>query len=1174
MPDKEKEQLRIEPWNYDLQEAKRRLRTSERIVHLKKLIETILPNSADEERESIYFDILFIKILSDYGYVRLQTTINLNTEEFLSCINSINKKYNNILSPKLTTLTEDHIFRILRELQRFDFSDLDIGRDQKKGFVVLDNDLEFIIFGKKYGVRLIESKLFECLGLNKKSRIFCNTMEMELFSFLFFTSILPENITLCNSYDNVKKAVIFGLLYKFINKVDNLFNIITISDEIKLSSHDILILNDETILENNSLETEENIKLIISNFKNSFLTNKTVNNILTKFGVIYNIDYPVINEHGNIERHNGLLAQKYFNHRSGLLNALDKMKLKTLEKKKSQNLSKNILSLTINYITATDNGNYYYFGGLKKEDVQIKQMDGLKVENIERQYTPEKLLLDEVDTLFDYLRFDNLEAVQKIKKFQNGCISFDLRNNRFYEGVFELNLPTKQDILNNNILHPFFYRREFLKQRNLIEEEKHSASDEIIDTILFGKEYHNTVSYQDNLFLDKNEYIAVVNSETIRFGNFPDITKVVFAERKTIALMNMNLIKENDILMSFKNPDNNHRVKIAWCIAPKILDGALLGKNTIAIRPDSITVSPFQYVEFLNLLSTTGLLSQISEIINLSDSGLDFEKYFSEFIRSYFLNVPFPHKIKDCFEGTSWLKKKVSDTYFGLLTNDHRDINELFQSILKGTDAEKGINCYPAASLWQKAYLTLLWEYNKKPEKIIMISNHNANSYKDLLLNYFSSLDIYIEDVITKNKNLKNTIRDFFSSHIESVTSSVIQGDFKNCIFLIFCDNVNLLSYYYENIKNITGIKSIYFVYTKESATEEIFDEEYDKILKFFETKQIEIKDRVKLVDIQLFLRNPFHIEKKFLSSLLNYKELTVTDNNRAQLFSQLSNILKEYADHIISHHNYYDQSAFFFLESNHFANKAMELKIAENISLAKKAEWEIIIDQLAHSLNTNIGAARNSIRMLADSLNEKNKQDLANKSDKYLTEVADLVELTLSSLKVDVAKNVSNSNLSQIIEYQINVIREGIDTLRFSNINHKMNVKNMIPVLELDNTIMLQTYIRAAELIIKDLLKNAFRNTNQEKPFVKIKTFLTDDETCILSIENNISMSPEWVKRINDDVETDELKISKTQAVGMKVVRKWNEKLFWKMNVAADEVNNFTITTLTIPVKWKNSEF
>jgi len=454
-----------------------------------------------------------------------------------------------------------------------------------------------------------------------------------------------------------------------------------------------------------------------------------------------------------------------------------------------------------------------------------------------------------------------------------------------------------------------------------------------------------------------------------------------------------------------------------------------------------------------------------------------------------------------------------------------------------------------------------------------MITDHNSAGYYDLMLSYFSSLDIFIEDMIFKNKNLKKIIKESFVSRIKNITptSAAIPGVFKNSIFIIFSENVSMLNYFYENIKNLSAIKSIYFVYTKDTKTEEIFDEEYDRILNFFEERQIEIKDRIKLIDIKHFMRNPFHIEKKFLSSLLSYHELNINEQNCSKLYSQLSNILKEYADNIISHHSYYDQSAFFFLESNHFANKAMELQIEENRILAKKAEWESVIDQLAHSLNTNIGAARNSIHMLSESLNEKTKQDLANKSDKYLMEVADLVELTLDSLKVDVAKRAGSCYLSDLIYEQINVIKEGIDTLRFSNNLHKMNVKNMSPVLELDNTIILYTYGRAAGLIIKDLIKNAFTNTNKEKPFVKIKTFLVDDETCILSIENNIAMSHEWQMRINDDIESDVIKGSKSAAVGIKVIKNWNVKLNWKMNVAVDEVNNITITTLTIPVKWKS---
>ncbi len=1174
MPDRDKKQLRIEPWNYDVQEAKRRIKTAERIIHLRKLLDSLLGNISNEERNSIYFDILFIKILADNNFIKLQTSINLNREEFISALETINNKYGQILSPLLSGLSEDQVYKILRELQRFDFTDLEIGKDDKKGVIKVDNDLEFIIFGKRIGVRQIEHKFLECLGINKKSRIFCEDFELELFSYLFFMNTFPEKIAFTCSTDILKKSVIFGLLYKFTQKIDFIFNIVSFSNSLKIQDYDIIILRDESLLAESKLDTDENIKIVISNLKNCFMVNQFIKNTINKFGVIYNIDYQKFDENGNEKRMNGLIIQKYFNHRSGLLNALDKMKLNSLENKKAANLNKNILSLTINCLYSSDSGNPVYSGGLKPEDNQSKQIESLHVHDINKLVNVDKLLLEEIDTLFDYLRFDDIDDLEKMKKYQNSSINFDLRNRDLYCGVFELNLPRKQTVLDNDILHPLYYRREFNNQRKALTDEKYRISEEIIDTILFGKEYDETKECSDSMFMDKDNYTPVLNSDSIRFGNFPDLTKVLFVNRRNVQTVSSGLIKEDDILISFKRPEKTTKTRLAWCIAPKVLDGALPGKDIIAIRLDTLTVSPFQYIEFLNLIASTGISSQISELISLNSDEYKFEDSYGNFLRSFFLGLPFPLKMKECLEATSWMKKKICDTYFGLLSFQHNDLNELFQNLLKGLETDKSFDCYPASYLWQKAYLELLWEYNKKPERIILISDHNSEEYKKLLLEYFSSLEVFINDIPFNNRNFKSVIKDFFAKKIDLIRSTSIAGFPKNAITIICCDNLPLLSYYYENIRNLSSLKSVYFIYSKVQETQEIFDEEYDKILKFFNERHIDIVDRIKLEDMKLFLRNPFQIEKKFLASLLNYHEVTVNESNQARLYSMLSNILKEYADHIISHHSYYDQSAFFFLESNHFANKAMELKTEENKNLAKKAEWEQIIDQLAHSLNTNIGAAKNSIRMLVETLSEKAKKDLATRSDKYLTEVADLVELTLNSVKVNVEENITLRNLSSIIHEQIEVIKEGIETLKFSGIQHKINVRNMNPILELDDTIMLETYIRAAELIIKDLLKNAFTNTGQENPFVKIKTMQKDDEYFILQIENNKAISHQWAKRINEGIEDENLRMSKTQAVGMKVVRKWNEKLRWSINVAADEINNFTTTTLTIPVKWKNSKY
>ena len=334
-------------------------------------------------------------------------------------------------------------------------------------------------------------------------------------------------------------------------------------------------------------------------------------------------------------------------------------------------------------------------------------------------------------------------------------------------------------------------------------------------------------------------------------------------------------------------------------------------------------------------------------------------------------------------------------------------------------------------------------------------------------------------------------------------------------------------------------------------------------------------------------------MEKKFLSSLFIYSELSINTANRYNFFSRFSNLLKEYADKIISYQKYHGQSAFFFLESNHFAKKAMEIKIEENKDLAKKAEWETLIDQLAHSLNTNIGASKNSISLINSHL--KNKNDIEkyipdisrfekfmqdrqifkyiDRSMNYLNEVSDLIDLFLSNIK-DISKNIGTINLSDIIHEQVRLIKDGIDTLRFSNLTHKNNVKNLKPIFELDDTITIETSKRISALIIKDLLKNSFVNTNQDSPFVKIKTMMIDNNYCLLQIENNKVISEEWEKLVNENIEDQSIKMSKSQHLGIKVILRCNERLNWNMKVYPDRINNFTTTNVFIPIKWKSLKF
>ncbi len=1176
--------LKFELYNYDIQIARKRIRVVERLVHLKKFLSTIInPN----ELEEIFFDILLIKLLDDRRFIRIQTTTVINTQEFKNCISNFNNKYH-ILSPSLFNISEENLSVIIRELQKFDFSEIQIGKEakNKNNNIKVDQELEQFIFEKKLSTKYVEAKFIECLRINKSSSIYCNSLELELFAFIFFTNSYPKKITFDTKNITIVKGLCLGLFYNLLHKLEAILNIIEINQPLNLDEHDILILKNELPLINKYFETNENTKILITNIKNHFLSNTILNSLINHFGIIFNIDYHTPNHNGEIIRKNGLIAQRFFEHKTYFFNNL---KLKSLESKYSKNLQINTISLTINYLVKNEDFDSKYYGGLKKEDPQTKLIDPIDINSIDKNLFVDKNILEEIDLLFDLAKYDEFNKIIESRKYENSFIGIDPQHNNFYLGKIELNLPKKQEILNAGVLNPLFYRKEFFNKKLEITKQKHFSSNDIINSVFIGKDYKGYSINSYDQFIQKSDYIPIITEEVIRFGNFPDIIKAKVIEKKPLNSFSQNLIHENDILIAFKIADEKNKIAIAWCIAPSIFNNSLPDKHLIVIRLNTIRITPYDYVEYLNYLNSNNLLFQITELVETCYLNDKFEENCFHFIKSFFENLPFPEKIKDEYELTSWLKQKVCDIYFDLINLESKNLNNLFNSTLN----EFYKNRFPLVHIWQKEYIDFLWEYNNKPEKILLISDFRAENHKEILIEYISTIDIVINNISYKNTNLKNVIKSLVNDKIEIIKNNFISEDIINKICVIFAENAELLKYQYDNIKNLNLFKSIYLVYSKENTTNEIFDNTYNEILLFLKERGVEIKERVKLSDINSYFNNPFQLEKKFLSSLFIYSELSINTANRYNFFSRFSNLLKEYADKIISYQKYHGQSAFFFLESNHFAKKAMEIKIEENKDLAKKAEWETLIDQLAHSLNTNIGASKNSISLINSHL--KNKNDIEkyipdiskfekfmqdrqifkyiDRSMNYLNEVSDLIDLFLSNIK-DISKNIGTINLSDIIHEQVRLIKDGIDTLRFSNLTHKNNVKNLKPIFELDDTITIETSKRISALIIKDLLKNSFVNTNQDSPYVKIKTMMIDNNYCLLQIENNKVISEEWEKLVNENIEDQSIKMSKSQHLGIKVILRCNERLNWKMKVYPDRINNFTTTNVFIPIKWKSLKF
>lgn len=229
----------------------------------------------------------------------------------------------------------------------------------------------------------------------------------------------------------------------------------------------------------------------------------------------------------------------------------------------------------------------------------------------------------------------------------------------------------------------------------------------------------------------------------------------------------------------------------------------------------------------------------------------------------------------------------------------------------------------------------------------------------------------------------------------------------------------------------------------------------------------------------------------------------------------------------------------------------------------AKVSEWEKIIDEMAHSVNSDVFVAVNYLSALPFN----SKIQIANY---HIKQIRDLINLTMWYLKrkeLPISGDIKEVSIADIIKKQIELIKDSISTLRISSDEHQENLINMDVNynLETEGKIRISTeFSDAIILIVKDLLRNAFKNTKEENPVVSIFLF-EENDFIIIRIENNIPISQKFADWINMDT-LDEPEISKSSKVGLRIIKKWIPILKIKIKLIPDLEKNITTTLLTIP--------
>lgn len=246
---------------------------------------------------------------------------------------------------------------------------------------------------------------------------------------------------------------------------------------------------------------------------------------------------------------------------------------------------------------------------------------------------------------------------------------------------------------------------------------------------------------------------------------------------------------------------------------------------------------------------------------------------------------------------------------------------------------------------------------------------------------------------------------------------------------------------------------------------------------------------------------------------------------------------------------------------------EANSLLFLQNQALQNELKtWQKVVDEMAHSINTDVFAALSNLNKESDtpSIN-KTKHNI-----KRIRDYANLIMWDLNRSRLPASTCMISIDLAELIKTQIDTIKDGIDSLRLSIREHKAKLLQLaIPVIyEKECALQIDDNIEAGlELIIMDLMRNAFQNTDEENPKITIAFFSTG-EIITLQITNNRLISEKEILWFNDDIDDDEIQMSKSAKVGLRLVKRWFKilKMTGKFTVNSD--SNETTITLKIP-KW-----
>lgn len=225
---------------------------------------------------------------------------------------------------------------------------------------------------------------------------------------------------------------------------------------------------------------------------------------------------------------------------------------------------------------------------------------------------------------------------------------------------------------------------------------------------------------------------------------------------------------------------------------------------------------------------------------------------------------------------------------------------------------------------------------------------------------------------------------------------------------------------------------------------------------------------------------------------------------------------------------------------------------------------WQKVVDEMAHSINTDVYVA-------VANLDKHKDLPRIKKAAYHVKQIRDLTNLLMWYInrnRLTISGELANVNIRETISTQIETIKEGISTLRISSDEHQENILKMeIPIeTEGDTSVLITKEITdAVGLVLKDLLRNAIKNTNEEHPVIKIK-LIGNENYVVVEIQNNEAISKEFSAWFNNETIVEPEKMSKSARVGLRVIKMWIDLLKIDAKLLPDYQNNLTTARIFFP--------